>query len=91
VNAHSGWITGRSVFDILKCTVGIDAPDDDSHMLALLRDLTIKGWVEERDTRETTAQTFGLDFLQFKITGKGISLVNYSIPADPDIYDLRHL
>ncbi len=58
-------------------------------MLSLLRDLVIKGYAEEQDRRTDRSQQFRLEFLVYRITGKGISLVNYSAAVDADVEDPR--
>lgn len=88
-NECEGWITGCVLYDMLRSALHIDAPNTDQDVISLLRDLVIKEYVLEQDLRTDRTQSYGLDVLRFRITGSGISLVNYSIPHDPDIDDPR--
>ena len=58
-------------------------------MLALLRDLANGGYVEERDDRGFKSQPFGLEWLSFKVTGKGSRLLSGGDPPNPLIADPR--
>jgi hypothetical protein len=90
ISQDDGWASGRLVMDCVSSQVAApDAPETDERFLALLRDLVIKGYAEEEDARTHKTQVFGLDFLRYRITGVGISLVNCSVAPDPDIADDR--
>ena len=89
-NQHGGWVTGRYLLDVLQSGLAMgDVPDDESHLLQLLRELAGKGFVAEEDNREDERQPFGIDYLTFRITGQGCAYQNRSLPADPDIADGR--
>lgn len=90
INEHGGWVSGTMLLEFVRASVSdTDSPSTDEHMLSLLRDLVIKGYAEEQDRRTDRSQQFRLEFLVYRITGKGISLVNYSAAVDADVEDPR--
>jgi len=87
---RSGWASAELLRDVVN---DVSPPDEgfetDQHCLGLLRDLEIKGLIQERQTKSRKGEKFGLGHLQYRILGLGISLENESVPPDPDIYDDR--
>lgn len=63
--------------------------ESDDHLIQMMRDLVMKGMAEERDGRRYKHEPFGLDYLDWRITAKGVSLMEESIAPDPDIDDRR--
>ena len=89
-NDSGGWLSGRFIMDVVTAYLPpADRPTDDQHLLALLRDLSNKGFASERDDRDRKLQPFGLDYLSFVVRFNGSSLICESIPPDPDIEDDR--
>lgn len=90
INEHGGWVTGRFLSDIVGKPLTSASPRlDDEQMLGLLRDLIAAGYIDEEDNREDHSQPFGLDYLTYKATDKGLGFVRRTEPADPDIDDGR--
>jgi len=84
VRPEFGWATGRFVFDLVDGALpGGEAFGDDSHMLALARDLVSAGYVEERDDRRYEWQQPGLDTTSYRITHHGTALLAECIDPDP--------
>jgi hypothetical protein len=81
---------GRFILDQVN---GIMPPgqqiEDDEHAVRLLRELKQYGLVEERDARKRKEQRFGLDWLQYKISGEGLALLNESRAPHPEVWDER--
>jgi hypothetical protein len=75
------------------CVNGTLAPgqtfEDDNHVISLLRDLVNKGLAEERTLQRRRGEGFYLRHVVAKVTAKGSSLINETIPPDPDIDDER--
>ncbi|MEM7626562.1 MAG: hypothetical protein AAF333_13280 [Planctomycetota bacterium] len=89
-NQHGGWVTGRFLADIVgQPLTQAQAPLSDDNVLGLCRDLVAAGYLVEEDNREDRSQPFGLDYLTFKATDKGLGFVRRSEPADADIDDGR--
>ena len=85
-----GGLSGRFLLDV------IDSPptqgfEDEQHARGLLQDLVAKLLVEKTDKRTRRTQVYSIDYLFFKILAKGVSLVEQTIPPDPDIDDERNL
>lgn len=88
--APSGWYGARSLVDLVNTAAPADANiEDEAHAMALLRDLENKGLVEHRDTRTRKLQAYGLTYLDARITARGSSLMEETLPADSDIEDER--
>ncbi|MEM6394633.1 MAG: hypothetical protein AAF797_17850, partial [Planctomycetota bacterium] len=66
-------------------------PDNHNHHLQLLRELVANAYLLEEDNREDESQPFGIDYLTYKITGKGVSYCNRALPPDPEVYDGRRI
>lgn len=87
-----GGFNARQLKDALDATLPpAEQFHDDDHAVALLRDLEAKGLVVLADERTRRTQRFGLDYLFARITAKGSSLINETLPADADIDDERNL
>lgn len=85
-----GFVSGRLLCDLFGPESGnADCATDETHLVALLRDLTLKGLLAERDERTLRRQPFSLDTLRFRVTAAGIAFVTQSAPADADIDDGR--
>jgi hypothetical protein len=86
----NGHCTGRFLLDALQMYLPPgDRFQSDAHILALLVDLVSKGYVAERDDRERHTDPNTIDYRSYVITGHGVSLIEQSIAADPDIEDDR--
>jgi hypothetical protein len=90
LSSPSGWTGAIKLQDIVN---GLAPPDqgfeDDEHCLGLLRQLQIKGLIEERKTPRRRDERFGLRHVEYRILALGLSLHNESAPPDPDIDDDR--
>lgn len=83
-------LSGRALRDAVDCsTESGDRTESDEHALCLMREMTSKGYFEERDLRTRKRQIESLDFLFYVITAKGIDLWNEAIGPDPLVYDDR--
>lgn len=65
--------------------------EGDSHAEGLLQDLVAKSLIAKEDLRKRRSQSYGLDYLLYRITAKGSSLVEETGAPDPDIEDDRNL
>jgi hypothetical protein len=65
--------------------------EDDTHCIALIRELVGKGMAQERRRTLRRGERFGLVHMQLKITDRGAGLLRErpDIPQDPDIDDER--
>src|SRR3712207_5540337 len=91
VRPESGWIGGRFLVDVVDgaaCGTGTCFTDD-AHATGLLRDLVAAGYVEERDDRTKKYQPAGLDYTAYRITVRGVALVEEQVEPDPLIDDDR--
>lgn len=86
---HDGWQTGRFVVDVINYVAPPMEKLDDASAQSLLRDLVAKGYAEDRDDRLRESDPHGLDYRSYRITGRGVSLIDQTIPRDPDIQDDR--
>lgn len=85
-----GGLSGRSLRDNVDGVMPTDQQtENDEHALGLLRDMTAKGYFEESPLPRRRGQSFGLDYLFYRITARGVSLWEESIPPDPDVDDDR--
>ncbi len=90
VRPEFGWAGGRFIFDLVDGTLpATQRLESDEHLLGLLRDLAGAGYVEERDDRTRTWQPYALDYLSFRITNLGTSLVMEAVDPDPLVEDSR--
>ncbi|MEM6394578.1 MAG: hypothetical protein AAF797_17565, partial [Planctomycetota bacterium] len=71
-NQHGGWVTGKGMLRAYGSALGGDQPDNHNHHLQLLRELVANAYLLEEDNREDESQPFGIDYLTYKITGKGV-------------------
>ncbi len=90
VHGISGDLDGITLRDVVACAL----PDgqgfeDDAHAIGLIRDLRNKGLVEEQIVGMRRGQRVGLSHMRLKITARGSSLLNETLPVDPDIDDER--
>src|SRR4051812_23599458 len=90
VRPESGWIGGRFLVDVVdgaqpggQCFAG------DDHAVGLLRDLVGGGYAELRDERTKRYQPEGLDFISYRITNRGVALIEEQVDPDPLIEDDR--
>jgi hypothetical protein len=85
-----GGMSGRTLKDLVD---GVMPPEqkfeDDGHALALMRDLANKDLFAEEALPRRRGQSFGLDYVFFRITAKGSGIWEETVPADPDIDDER--
>jgi hypothetical protein len=85
-----GGLGGRVLRDLVDGAMpSTQQTTDDDHALGLVRDLVAKGLATETDQRTHKRQRFSLDHLFFRVTAKGSSLWNETIPPDPDVEDQR--
>jgi hypothetical protein len=87
VRPESGWMTGRFLVDVLDGAGS--AVNDDEHATGLLRDLVGAGLAEERDDRTKRQQRRSLDLTSFRISVRGVALVEERVPPDPLVDDDR--
>lgn len=90
IRPDQGWAGGRFLVDIVEGAM----PEqqcftDDAHVLALLHDLVAGAYVERRDDRCKKHQPETLDFTSYRITHKGVALVEQQIDPDPLVDDDR--
>jgi hypothetical protein len=86
----SGWVGATT----LHLMVNSESPEgmqfqNEVHCIGLLRDLTIKGLIEERQKDRLLNEPFGLKHLEYRMRSQGLSLHLESAPPDPDIDDDR--
>jgi hypothetical protein len=84
-----GGLSGPVLMDATDSMTPGTGYEDERHCLELCRSLTAKGLIEEELIQRRRGQGFGLDYVFFKITAKGLSLQEESSPPDPDIDDER--
>jgi hypothetical protein len=86
----SGWTSATTLRDGV---IGIDLDnaeqEQDDYWIGLLRDLHIKGLIEERQKPRKRGETFSLKHLEYRLLSPGLSLHLESAPPDPDIDDGR--
>jgi hypothetical protein len=87
VRPESGWMGGRFLVDVLDGAGS--APNDDEHATGLLRDLVAAGLAQERDDRTKRQQRRSLEVTSFRISVRGVALVEERIPPDPLVDDDR--
>src|SRR3954471_20238432 len=87
VRPESGWMSGRFLVDVLDGAGSAVA--DDEHATGLLRDLIGAGLAEERDDRTKRQQRRSLDLTSFRISVRGVALVEERVPPDPLVDDDR--
>ncbi len=86
----SGSLGGQTILDLVNGGRATGQQiEDEPHCLGLCRDLVGKGLAVEHKTERRRTESFGLRHVSYAITAKGSSLVNETIPADPDIDDDR--
>lgn len=87
-----GGMYGRRLIEIIDSTMPpAQGFEGDLHAEGLLQDLIAKGMVSKSDNRRRTSQSYGLDYLLYKITASGTSNVLQTDETDPDIEDDRNL
>jgi len=90
VRPESGWIGGRFLVDVVDgAQPGGQQFTGDDHAVGLLRDLVAGGYAEQRDERTKRYQPEGLDFTIYRITNRGVALIEEQIDPDPLIEDDR--
>jgi hypothetical protein len=91
VRPESGWIGGRFLVDVVDGSAAGSGAcfTDDAHATGLLRDLVAGGYAESRDTRTKRYQPEGLDFTAYRITNRGVALVEQQLDPDPLVEDDR--
>jgi hypothetical protein len=87
VRPESGWMSGRFLVDVLAGAGS--AVTDDEHATGLLRDLVGAGLAEDRDDRTKRQQRRSLDLTSFRISVRGVALVEERVPPDPLVDDDR--
>src|SRR5689334_15615509 len=90
VRPESGWIGGRFLVDVVDgAQPGGQQFTGDDHAGGLLRDLVAGGYAEHRDDRTKRYQPEGLDYSAYRITNRGVALVEEQIEPDPLVEDDR--
>ena len=90
VRPESGWMSGRFICDVIDATfVSGHRFVDDAHAMGLLRDLISGGYAEERDDRLRSYQPPTLEFTSYRISHRGVALVEQQIDPDPLVDDDR--
>jgi hypothetical protein len=87
VRPESGWMTGRLIVDVLEGAGS--AVSDDEHATGLLRDLVGAGLADERDDRTRRPQRPCLDLTSYRISVRGVALLEERIAPDPLVDDER--
>jgi len=86
----SSWTSATKLRDAVKDQPAEDPEQEhDQYWICLLRDLCIKGLVEERRRKIKRTETFSLKHLRYRLLSPGLSLCLGSTPPDPDIDDDR--
>lgn len=62
---------------------------DEAHLLTLLGDLVRSGYAIQHRLERRKGQAWGIEFVEFEISAKGVSLIEESIAPHPDIEDQR--
>ena len=87
-----GGLYGRKLVDIVDtCSPPGQRSEGDAHAEGLLQDLVAKSLIAREDRRKRSSQPYGLDYLLYRITAAGSSLVEETYRPDPDIEDDRNL
>jgi len=88
--APSGWTRAPKLRDAVKDR-GVDDPEQErsEYWICLLRDLCIKGFIEERQRKRKRKERFSLKHLSYRLLSPGLSWCLESAPPDPDIEDDR--
>ena len=90
IRPDQGWVGGRFIVDVVAGAVApMTGFTDDDHAAALLHDLVAGGYAERRDERTKRGQPANLDFTSYRITYRGIALVEQQIERDPLVDDDR--
>ena len=85
-----GWIGGQLLVDLYGSqSMRRERCEDEAHQAALLHDLILKEVADVRDARVYKHEKQSLETSEYRITAKGVSLIDETIPADPDIEDQR--
>lgn len=85
-----GWLSGQMLVDLYGSqAMRREKCEDDAHQAALLHDLVLKDLADVRDDRVYKHEQPSIETSEYRITAKGVSLIDETIPADPDIDDLR--
>jgi hypothetical protein len=87
----SGELSGRTLMEVINPIMGPGSRfEGEEHCLRICREMVAKGYCTERDARtHPKRQPFGLPWLTYKITDKGIALWNESAGPDGDVEDDR--
>jgi hypothetical protein len=86
----SGWASAPTLYQSAdEIPSESERFEDERHCIGLLRDLVIKGLIEERQTTRKPCEAFSLLHLEYRILARGLSLHLESVPLDPDIDDGR--
>lgn len=86
----SGWTGAVTLRDLAEAVFSDDQRfENEQHCIALLRDLLVKGLVEERQKTRRRDETFSLKHLEYRILGPGLNLHLEAAPPDPMIDDDR--
>lgn len=87
-----GGMYGRRIAQIIDSTMPpAQVFEGDSHAEGLLQDLVAKSLVAKEDKRKRNSQPYSLDYMLYRITAKGSSLVEETGGPDPDIEDDRNM
>jgi hypothetical protein len=86
----SGWAPATALRDGVKGYDSVDAAEErEEYWIGLLRELCIKGLIEERQRPRKRGERFGLKHLEYRLLSRGLSLHLETAPPDPDIEDGR--
>jgi hypothetical protein len=86
----SGWTSAVKLREAVKDAAWDDPEQEhDNYWICLLRDLCIKGLIEERQKKRNRKEPFRLKHLKYRLLSRGLSLCLESVAPDPDIEDDR--
>lgn len=90
-SSPKGGLSGEAVRDHLTGLASVtgEVPDDDAHVMQLLRSLSGKGLAVESFLPRKNSIRFGLANVFYRIADKGERLLNETEPPDPDVADDR--
>jgi hypothetical protein len=90
VHPDAGWMTGQCLVDVIDgATPPAQRFVDDDHARGLLRDLVSAAYAEQRDDRWLKRQSATLELTSYRITHRGVALVEQQIEPDPLVEDER--
>jgi hypothetical protein len=86
----TGELGAQTLVDLVNSVMPPDQQfESDDHAIALIRDLVAKELATERTINLRRGERFCLRHLAVKVTAEGSSLINETLPPDPDIDDER--